>query len=1086
MKTRGLWTRIALCFGVAVLMPALISLSSRTAGQLWRSTAVNQSKAASEAPEVIRAKDSGRWVGTYGKLPLSFEENLGQTAREVRFVSHGSGYELFLTPQEAVLSLRGLAAVHDLSPRHRFATLRAIREARRAAMMSASVVRLRLEGETPAPQMVGLDPLPGKVNYFAGNNPKSWHTDVPTYARVKYTAVYPGVDLIFYGNQRRLEYDFVVAPGADPKAIQLKVEGARKLRIDSQGNVVLGLANGEMKLEKPVVYQEESGERREIAGNYALAGNGRVRFEVSKYDRSAPLIVDPVLIYSTYLGGTADDQGLGIAVDSLGDAFVAGTTFSTDFPTTSSGRIPGPLASNAGGAAFVTELNPTGTALLYSTYLAGSTPGEIAFAVAVDSTGKIYVTGQTFSTDFPTTIGNALKPGPLASNPHGTSFISKIDPSLSGANSLVYSSYLGGTDGTGTIGDLGQGIAVDTHGNAYVAGLTVSTPGTTAADFPVMNAFQGTLNDAANGNAFLTRIDTTQSGSASLIYSTYLGGTGAHAATAGFGDAAFGVAIDTSNNAYVVGTTSSTDFPTMTTGFQQPTPHAGNVSNTAFVSRIDTTKSGNASLIYSTYLGGEAPDFGQAIALKPTTHIAYVTGETSSLLFPTTSGAFQTTGHATGNAFISLVDTSLTGSASLDYSTFLGGTGGDNGLGIAVDALGSAYVAGGTSSSNFPVTPGTFQKALASGAAGDGFVTKLNPGGNGAADLIYSTYFGGSASGIDQAAAIAIDTPKSAYITGQTFSSATTFPVTAGVFQTSLKGTADAFVAKLSLIPTVTVSPASLSFGTQIVGTTSAPQTVTLTNNGTAAVLISITSPIAVSGGSPAAANADFAIASNTCGSSVAAGAQCTVGVTFKPSVAAAETATLVFTDSDGTSPQNVALSGTGTNATPDFSVSATSSLSVTQGASGNFTVTVTPVNGFNQAVSLACTGAPAMATCTPSPASVTSSDGKTAVTSTVTVSTTAPSVVAPPSSTPTSPLSMRQVVPLLLALVLLLLLPRTQRRGARLALAGAMVVFLAVAGCGGGGHTKTGGTPKGSSNLTITGTSGNLTHSATVTLTVN
>jgi beta-propeller repeat-containing protein/centrosomal CEP192-like protein len=1081
MKTRGLWTRIALCFGVAVLMPALISLSSRTAGQLWRSTAVNQSKAASEAPEVTRAKDSGSRVGTYGKLPLSFEENVGQTAGEVRFVSHGAGYELFLTPQEAVLALRSLPPL-DRSLLHGRASFQALRDTRRAS--KASVLRVHLDGANPAPPIVGIDRLPGRVSYFIGNDPKKWRTDVSTYARVKYADVYPGVDLVFYGNQRRLEYDFVVAPGADPKAIQLQVEGARKLRIDSRGDLVLSVADGEVKFQKPVVYQEVKGKRQEIAGNYAVAGDHRVSFTVSGYDRSKPLIVDPVLNYSTYVGGSADETGEAIAVDAAGDAFVAGFTSSTDFPG-ASGSLS---AANTNGAVFVTEINPTGTTQLYSTYLAGTgINGENALGIAVDPSGNIYVTGQTGSTDFPTT-SNGLKHGTNVGNVNGTSFVSRIDPTLTGINQLVYSSYLGGTNGPVTsIAEFGAGIAADANHNVYVVGYTASSPGSALANFPVTsaNAFQTTLGNSTVGNAFLTKIDTTQSGTSSLIYSTYLGGNGADQTTSpGFGDEALGVAVDVSSgNAYLVGTTFSTNFPTTSSALQKTAP-AAVALGTAFVSRIDTTKSGNLSLIYSTYLGGNTSEFGTAIGLGPS-NVAYVTGTTQSVLFPTTTGAFQTLGSAAGDVFISLIDTGKTGSLSLKYSTFLGGSQSSTAFGITTDVAGNAYVAGGTASTDFPVTKGTFQSSKATGATGDGFVAKLNPGGNGAADLVYSTYFGGSgsASGPDGANAIAIDKLENAYITGVTFSSASSFPVAPnpGAFQPTLKGLSDAFVAKLTLEPTVTVSPSSLSFGAQALGVTSAPQTVTLTNNGTVAVSIS---SIAVGAGSPAAANTDFAKASNTCGSSVAAGAQCKVGVTFKPSVPSAETATLVFTDSDATSPQNVALSGSG--ATPDFSVSATSSLSVTQGASGNFTVTVTPVNGFNQAVALSCTGAPAMATCTPSPASVTSSDGTTAVTSTVTVSTTAPSVVAPPSSTPTSPLSMRQVVPLLLALVLLLLLPRTQRRGARLALAGAMVVFLAVAGCGGGGHTKTGGTPKGTSNLTITGTSGNLTHSATVTLTVN
>ena len=271
--------------------------------------------AASELAKTESAKGNSRWAEAYGKLPLSFEQNQGQTAREVRYVSRGSGYELFLTPQEAVLALRGKQH-YDLSPLHRTASIRAIRKARKAEVITA--VHMQLEGANPSPDIAGVDRLPARVNYFIGNDPKKWHTDVPAFAQVKYAEVYPGVDLVFYGNQRRLEYDFIVAPGADPKAIQLKIVGAQKMRINSHGDLILNIADGEVELQKPLIYQKVEGERREIAGNYTVDGLHRVSFSVPSYDRSAPLILDPILNYATYLGGTADDSGYAIAVDGSG------------------------------------------------------------------------------------------------------------------------------------------------------------------------------------------------------------------------------------------------------------------------------------------------------------------------------------------------------------------------------------------------------------------------------------------------------------------------------------------------------------------------------------------------------------------------------------------------------------------------------------------------------------------------------------------------------------------------------------------------------------------------------------------------
>ncbi|HXN21356.1 MAG TPA: SBBP repeat-containing protein [Candidatus Dormibacteraeota bacterium] len=1004
------------------------------------------------------AKSNLDWTAVYGKLPLAFEKNQGQAEGAVRYISHGRGYGLFLTTHEAVLTLR------SSTPRESSSLLRAVsfRDSRsRRQIEKTSVIRMHFEGANSTPQIEGSDRLPGRVDYFVGNDPKNWHTDIPSYARVKYTGVYPGVDLIFYGNQNRLEYDFVVAPGSDPSVIKMNLEGANKLRINSRGDLLLSVSGGEVVLQKPVVYQQLNGRRHEIDGKYLIAGNHRVGFAVANYDRSEPLILDPVLNYSTYLGGTLGDFGNGIAVDTTGNAFVVGTTKSIDFPTTANAFNKGPLITNP-NAVFVTELNPAGTQQIYSTYLAGS-GGDSGLGITVDSSGKIYVTGQTFSINYPTTP-NALKAGPLASNASGTSFISKIDPALSGTASLVYSSYLGGTT-VATQGDLGSAIAADTAGNAYITGITFSAPGTGLTQFPVTSgAYQSTLN-SASGNAFLTRIDTTKSGTASLIYSTYLGGAGA--ATLGFSDWGFGVAVDSTSAAYLTGVTSSTNFPTTTANAFAATAPPAAATGTAFVSKIDTSggRTGTASLLYSTYLGGDNYDFGLALALGPS-NVAYVTGTTGSLSFPTIpAGAYQKIGSTSGAAFISLVDTGLIGSASLKYSTFLG-SGGTTGSGIRADTAGKAYVAGGTQSGTFPVTRAAFQiaKASAGAAAGDGFISQLNPGGNGIADLVYSTYFGGSGSvaGFDTANAIAIDSANNAYITGTTYS--TDLPVfPTGAFQTILKGTNDAFAAKLTLIPVVALDKTNLAFGGQFLTTTSAAQTVTLTNNGNAALTIAI----AITG--------DYA-QTNTCGASVAAGASCTISVTFTPTVLGARPGTLTITDNANSSPRVIALTGSGW----DFNVSAPATLSVNQGASGSVTVTVTPAGGFNSAVSLACSGAPALATCTISPASVTPADGVTPVTATLSVTTTG---LVPPRSLRPPLTSVRQVVPLLVAFVMLLSMLYARRLRTRLGMVAVSLIFIVLAGCGGSTHDKT---PKGTSTLTITATSGSRTKTTTVALTVN
>ena len=588
---------------------------------------------------------------------MGFEPNRGQAGRDVKFVSHGLGYAFSLAPQEidiAILRRRAMNA----SPLRRAVALRALREARKAT--KSTVIRMQLEDANPAPAIAANERLPGQSNYFIGNNREKWVTDVPSYGRVKYSGIYAGVDVEFYGNQRHLEYDFTVAPGADPKAIKLKIDGAQKLAIDSHGDLILHIPDGDAKFQKPVIYQMVGAERREVSGNYALLSGNRVTFAVAKYDRSFPLVIDPLLTYSTFLGGSGDESGQGIAVDANGDAFVVGSTSSADFPTVAGTAFQAkpPAFTNPDPAdtlcGFVTELDPAGAHQLYSSYLCGSFGLDAAFAVALDPSGKVYVAGATFSTDFPTTT-NALIQSPLTTNPRGTGFVTKIDPAASGAASLLYSSYVGGTNGTSTLPDIGNAVAADASGNAYIGGQTFSTPGAPGSGgFPVTTG--GLQQTPSNdfGTGFLTRIDTTKSGSASLIYSTYLGGDGANNANLlDFGDSVTGVAVDTSNNAYLAGVTASTgtSFPTMNAF--QGAANPSNIEGGAFVTHIDTTKLNAASLVYSTYLEGSTLDAGLGIALGPN-NVAYVTGVTESSDFPTTSGAFQTVANKnnTGVAFI--------------------------------------------------------------------------------------------------------------------------------------------------------------------------------------------------------------------------------------------------------------------------------------------------------------------------------------------------------------------------------------------------------------------------------------------------
>ncbi|HTS13041.1 MAG TPA: choice-of-anchor D domain-containing protein [Candidatus Limnocylindrales bacterium] len=864
---------------------------------------------------------------SYGEMPLRFEKNIGQTAPEVQFLSHGSGYQIFLTPQQVVLELN-----------HPERSKKSLVKARTRAALSrrASVLRLHFDAANSDVEMTGIDKLPGRIDYFMGKNPRNWHTDVPSYGRVAYCSIYPGVDALFYGSHRQLEYDLVVAPGANPRQISLSIEGARSMRVDRSGNLVMHVSAGDVELMKPAVYQEVSGSRRLVAANYVVTGN-RVHFWIGSYDSNAPLVIDPVLNYSTYLGGGPGnsfwgyDGGYSIAVNGSGDAFVTGSTSSTTYPTTASPISPSAGADIADdGAAFVTELNPTGTAELYSSYLTGD-GGEAGYGIAIDPPGgvssDVYVVGETFSDNFPGTGGaTGFEPNPPADIlTVGAGFVAKIDPTKSGAAALVYSSYLGGSGNIGEgFGDFANAIAVDASGNAYVAGSVIST------DFPMSSpstTIQG-LTSSLGGNAFLVKVNA--SGSA-LAYSTYLGGTSPGTSDFDFGDEALGVTVDSSSNAYIVGTTTSGDFPTTASAFE-PGPLPTIQNETGFVSRIDTTKSGAASLIYSTFLGSPGQsqpatdhDYGVAIALGPS-NVAFVTGGTSSPDFPTTAGAYSTSAPSgSGVAFFTKVDTTQTGSASLVYSTFLGGSDGDSGRGIAADSSGNGYIGGATQSADFPITLGAFQTAIASGGSGDGFIAEINPQKNGTADLVYSTYFGGSgsANGIDVINALALDSTNNVYVTGQTFSSAG-FPVyPANAFQTSLTGSDNtalsaAFVAKLTLEPTLAFNPLTLPFGNQAEGTSSTPMTVTLTNNTTSAIAITIQT---VTGANPTDFTQDAG--TTTCTSSVPAGSSCTIGMIFTPTTFGSESATLPIAYTAGSNAQavqNISMTGTGTG-TPNFTL---------------------------------------------------------------------------------------------------------------------------------------------------------------------
>ena len=762
--------------GSAVRPVVIVMLTCVVSG-----ASVHAERAGVHAPTAFRAVPR-RAVPRYGELPILFEPNEGQAPPQFAYVASGTGYRVALSEQGLTLALPSATTDSSIIHPHD-----------RAGLRPFSAVHLRLIGAVKNPVLRPVRRQASYTNYFIGNDPAHWRTHVPNFAAIRYKDVYPGIDWIVYGNRRHLlEYDLVVHAHADPARIVLAVTGAEYLSLDRSGKLVIDMHGRVLCQLRPIIYQvSTSGARESIKGRYTLSG-GRVRIAVGLYDHTRTLYIDPALAYSTYLGGTIDDQGGAIAVDGQGDVYVTGEDGSTDFPTVDPYQAANPGTASNAGAAFIAKFDPSGTRLLYSTYFGGSEGAEI-HGLAVDSVGSIYVSGTTESKDFP--LVNAFQ-----SQFKGTGqfpeqgFVAKFSPD---GSTLEYSTYLGGS---GVINDIG-GLAIDSEGDAYVAGDTDAT------DFPTTaQAIQGSLRGRVN----VTVSEFNPSGNG-LVYSTYLGGSAAD-----FGGP---IAVDASGDAYVAGSTNSTDFPLVhpfqSTNFASAgsTPSSTFVPSTAFVAKIGA---GGTALDYSSYLGGSGFDEVLGIAVDSAGN-AYVTGETQSTDFPTVN-AFQATNRdAAGlggpSAFVTKIN--ATGTA-LVYSTYLGGSGGgvisgDLGLAIAVDAAGDAYITGSTSSTDFPTVNAVQEtnNAAAIGAT-NAFVSELDATGS---KLLFSTYLGGSGSfgpdsnhttipGGDSASGIALDSAGGIYVVGTT--SSNDFP-TVNAFQSTNKTTTQyganqqAFVAKFGV-----------------------------------------------------------------------------------------------------------------------------------------------------------------------------------------------------------------------------------------------------------------------------------------------
>jgi pimeloyl-ACP methyl ester carboxylesterase len=687
--------------------------------------------------------------------PLTFAPNYGQWDERVGFRSDVGGASIWYTRDAVYFQLSRRTSPHETPAEPMPPSQRDKLSHADGSRLEFLTYALRFEGAGLSSDVIGESPTGGRLNYLIGNDPARWHTDIPIYQSIVYRNVYPGISLRYRGNPDQLEYDFELAPGADPARISLTLEGIRQVSKNAAGQLVLATDWGNLIEQAPRVYQRNGSQEITIGGEYTVTGPASFGFKLGKdYDPSLPATIDPVLTYSTYLGGAANDYGEGIVVDSAGSAYIVGYTSSGNFPVV--GAYDG--SQNGNNDAFVTRLSDNGRSVIYSTFIGGANDDRGAGIVLFPS-GEVALAGYTASTDFPT-----LSAYDATANGGLDAFVVRLNAA---GNGLIYSTYLGGS-----ADDRALAITVDTIGRVYIGGETVST------DFPIPAGYDGSANGAYDG--FVARLSV---GGATLDYASYLGGT--------LNDGVYGVAVDNNNVAYVTGYTNSTNFPAVAA--YDPTHNFG---YDVFVAKFSSTGS---TLDYSTYLGGTGTEWANAIALDASKNIC-ITGLTTSNLFPV-SNAFDASFNSLYDAFVTKIASSGT---SLVYSTFLGGQSADEGLSVAVDKLDQAVVTGYTYSSNFPtqnpVTP------LWSGGQ-DIFVTKLTQPGN---QVVYSTYIGGSDD--EKGHAVALDRFGNACITGITLSPG--FPL-ASAYDSSANGGYDAFVLKLSDaadLPHILLSPSSLSF----------------------------------------------------------------------------------------------------------------------------------------------------------------------------------------------------------------------------------------------------------------------------------
>ncbi len=1073
---------IAVAFLIVLGVVALSLAPSTAKSQVAKAADSSRLFPSHPSLNVSVVQDRQRALSAYSHLPLIFEPNQGQTDAQVKFLARGRGYGLYLTDQEAVLALQHFAS----DSRH----------------PATSVVMMKLSGGSSTGDPIGDVPLPSESNYLIGNDPGKWHRDIPQFARVRYRNVYPGIDLVYYGNQGQLEYDFEVSPGSDPKFVALKFSGARNLSIDAHGDLVLALDGSDLQLHAPRVYQKFGDEERNVAGRFELRGQTKdeVGFELGSYDRTRALIIDPQLSYSTYLGGSGAEScstitGLSftpgcpaIAVDAASNAYVAGATTSTDFPQTT-GEYQPTLGAGATSNAFIAKFNSIGQ-LVFATYLGGSGTDYTA-GIAVDSGFDIVVAGTTNSGNFPTNGSNAaFQATPVSGGQHV--FVSKLDPT---GRTLLYSTYLSGSGA-----DIASGIALDPGGNAYVTGTTTSTESQTG--FPsTVGAYQ--VSSKSTNQFFFTKVNPNASGSSSVPYSTYFGGSSPSTG----GVMGGGVAVDGSSNAYITGGTNFTDMPLLNA--YQATNDGG---YDVFVAKINPAGVTGTQLLYATYLGGSGDDIGYGIAVDSGGD-AYITGSTESTDFnvtgTSTTTSLQPTNHGGTDAFVAklgipCVTSCTTFDVPLNYFTYLGGSGTDIGTAITVDNTGGARITGWTNSTDFPIVGSAVQTTYQGGNS-DAFFARVDtlatcsPIGNPSCIPTSTTsYLGGN--GTDIGTGIAIDQQGSSYLTGETNS--TNFPVL-NADQGTLHGPSDAFVTKLAPVlnltmPTPNAVPLVVGMGSQV------SFAYTITNSGEFTNGVTFTDFLPASGSSFVSATAS----PGTCGSPTNNTVLCNIGTL---NAGATATVTVIVTPVPPTLPGGSVSLGNSASAFVGQSLLATASASVTvndfsltvspatatvpAGVPAVFTATVTPSSnsGFPDSVSISCgSGLPTGATCVPGNNNPIPNLNTGAQSSQLIINTTARVTTTTDlrhGSGPGIPLYATWLPVSGLALLGAGLSGKFSRKRRWLIglLTGAMLVFiLLLPGC----HTAapvttTTGTPAGTYAVTVNAVSGSATRTTLVTLVV-